>query len=503
MRTAAAALLALLALVPSAHAAVDQRSVFMDDDLLLYGGDERADKTLAEIRDLGGDVVRVSVHWRSLAPRKRGQAIDPDVFDKFDHLVRSASRLGVDVLFNVTGPAPGWATGKVRGKFISNVFRPDADEFGAFVEQLGRRYDGTTKDEDQGKDVLPAVRMWSIWNEPNQGAFLQPQWVRKGRSWAPASPALYRRLAAAAIAGLKASGHAADTILVGETAPLGARRRGRTRAMAPGVFVARLFCLKPRTLARAGRCARLDATGFAHHPYSVTSAPRTSRKHPDEIVLADRARLYRILDNATPKGLPVWSTEYGYQTKPPDPYRGISVGLQARWLAAAERITREDPRIAAHAQFLLQDDEPRMHRHGRQRWITYQSGLRFDDGRPKPALDAWRLPLVAPDVVAAGRPLELWGLVRPASAPTEVRLQVRPPGSDAFEDVGGPVAVDGSGVFAATVDPPRTGTWRFTWTPPGAAAPEQGDFFDDLQGRPPAPAAPAPLHSVTVDVRVG
>lgn len=505
MRFAVTALLALAFAVP-AQAAVDQRSVFMDDDLLLYSGDETAERTLTEIKDLGGDQVRLSVVWRALAPRKRGQPVDPDVYDKFDHVLRVADRLGLEVLFNVTGPPPGWAVGRHKGKFVSKVYRPNSKAFGAFVETLGRRYDGTVTDEDQGGGRLPRVTAWSLWNEPNQGAFLQPQWVRRGKSWSPASPVLYRRLATAGIAGLKASGHAQDTILVGETAPLGSKRRGRTRAMSPGVFVARLFCLQPRTLRRAsGKCPRMDATGFAHHPYSVTAPPTRSRPNRDEIVLADRRRLYRILDRASPRGLPVWSTEYGYQTNPPDRYRGVSPGLQARWLAKAERITREDPRIAAHAQFLLHDDEPRTEVGGRARWITYQTGLRFLDGEPKPALEAWRLPLVAPDVVAAGVPLELWGLVRPAPAgqPTSVRLQVRPGGSDEFEDVGDPVSVDGTGVFTVKVDPPRTGTWRFTWAPESGSAAPSRPLLDQILGRPEPSAAPAPLHSGTVDVRVG
>lgn len=59
-----------------------------------------------------------------------------------------------------------------------------------------------------------------------------------------------------------------------------------------------------------------------------------------------------------------------------------------------ERQTRADPRVAALAQFLMLDDEPdRAHRTAtKPHWRTWQSGLRFADGTPKPLYDAFRLP---------------------------------------------------------------------------------------------------------------
>ena len=496
-----------------AAASSEQESVFMDDDLLLYSGPSRTDATLRELVELGVDRVRVSVHWRSLAPRRQApaDAQDPEqyeaaAFDKYDHLVRSASDHGVRVLFNVTGPAPRWA-GSHGG-----LFRPSAPAFGAFVHMLGRRYDGQYRDENEGRRPLPRVEAWSLWNEPNQGAFLQPQWVRRGKRWVPASPRLYRALARAAIRGLESSGHGDDLILLGETAPLGAERRGRSRAMDPRTFLSSLFCLEPgRLRPRRGDCGgALRVDGFAHHPYSVTSAPGRSRRSRREIALADRKRLYRILDAAftahrVPRGLPVWFTEYGYQTKPPDPYRGVSLAAQARWLADAERITFHDPRVAAHAQFLLRDDEPwtRFGPRDRRRWTTYQTGLLFEDGARKPAYDAYRLPLTAPRRVRQGQTVRLWGLVRPARGEaTDVQVEFAAAGSDTFTAVGDPIHVtDPSNAFTTAVQPQGTGTWRFTWTP-AAPAPPPPSLFSGLEGQPAAPA-PAPLASLAVRVLVG
>ena len=499
---------ALAAPVPAAHGAADQRSVFMDDNRLLYRGSDVADATLRELRSLGTDTVRVSVHWRAIAPAHRAlerpaslsdpadpRQYDPGVFEALDHLMRVTRQLGMGVLVNVTGGAPIWATGRLRGRPVSLQYRPDPNEFQRFMEMLGRRYDGTYRDENQGGGVLPRVEMWSIWNEPNQGALLQPQWVRSGGRWVPHSPTLYRRLVRAALQGLASSGHGRDTILLGETAPLGrGDRPGPTRPMSPGLFLRELFCLDRslRALHGSGATRRncdfvergpLAVAGYAHHPYSVKSPPDRPRARREDIALADRARLYRLLDAGAavariPRDLPVWSTEYGYQTLPPDPIRGVSLDEQAEWNAWAELITRRDPRIVAHTQFLMRDDLPRegapalSHR----RWGTYQSGLEFANGVRKPAYDGYRLPFHAPPVVTAGAGVPLWGLVRPARGGTErVTIEFLADGAEEFSAVREVPVTDATGAFQATLPTLGDGLWRFSWEPSDALSPGLGD----------------------------
>ena len=62
------------------------------------------------------------------------------------------------------------------------------------MQAVGRRYDGTYRDENGSRGALPRVRFWSLWNEPNQAGWLSPQWERRGGAIVPASPALYRKL---------------------------------------------------------------------------------------------------------------------------------------------------------------------------------------------------------------------------------------------------------------------------------------------------------------------
>lgn len=506
----------------AAHAAPTQQSMFMDDNLLLYRSDGVADQTLNELKSLGVTEIRVTVPWFAFAPgahsAKRPSSFkraanpasyDPAVFDNTDHLLRKANSLGIRVLLNVTGGAPLWATGKLGGKHVGLEYKPSPAAFGDFVAMLGTRYDGKHTDENQGGASLPRVYDWSIWNEPNSGAQLQPQWEKVHGRLTAVAGRYYRGLFRAGSAALRRTGHAGDTILLGETAPLGASSRGRTRGLRPIRFLASLFCMNETTLrplfgaaARAQGCdfarsGRLIATGYAHHPYSVVSSPTTPDHNPLDVTLADEPRLARFIDAAAKlhhvsKGLPFWWTEYGWQT-PPDPYRGVDPALQAKWLAQAEQITRADGRSAGLLQFLLRDDLPRDSSNRRVKWGTYQTGLELADGTHKPAYDAYRLPLAATGTANAGHPVSLWGMVRPAAgSATSVRLQFAPGSTEDFSTVADVSVTGPASSFTATVTPSGPGRYRIQWTGP-AGPPVKKPGLGGVFGPPVVP--PAPIYN--------
>lgn len=516
------------ALPAGADASPTQENVFQDDNLLLYRGDEVSDRTLRELRALGVTRVRLSVPWRAFAPdhraKKRPASLkdptdpsqyDPIVFDLHDHVLRVAKRLGIEVLFNVTGGAPLWATGTRRGLKPGLSYRPDPKQFRQFVTMLGKRYNGENKDENQGKVSIPRVSAWSIWNEPNQGAGLTPQWERNGKGRiVPVAPRIYRSLAQNMISALNATGHGKDIILLGETAPLGVDRRTQTGSMRPVPFLSALLCMDPVTLkplkgrpARDNGCTtknatkRLAVTGYGHHPYSIVSSPATPDPNINNITLADSPRLGRLLDAGArlgrlPANLPYWWTEYGWQTLPPDPIRGVDPLLQAQWIAEAEQQTRADPRVAAHVQFLLLDDEPRNEpgQTLQRKWGTYQTGLKLADGTLKPGYDAYRLPFVLPAGTVPNITTRAWGLVRPVAggaspAPTTAQLQYAAPGSDTFQDSGPPTDVAADGVVSITLAPVQAGRYRFRWSPPPVPAPKPTGVQGILN---PNPAAPTP-----------
>ena len=376
---------------------------------------------------------------------------------------------------------------------------------------LGKRYGGEYTDENQGQATLPRVGTWSVWNEPNQGTWLAPQWQRnrRTRKWEPVGPRYYRRLYRAATDGLARSGHGEDIVLLGETAPLGNRPRTVRTHMKPLVFMRELFCLganlKPLSAATARRrgCdyasrGALKVSGYAHHPYSVTSAPGTVSKDPDVAILGDADRLKRVLDAAARAhrlgaGTPLWYTEHGYQTRPPDPIRGVSLDEQAAWNSQAEQITRADARVAAHSQFLLRDDEPisSFPASDPRYWGTYQTGLEFADGSAKPALNAYRLPLTA-----SGR--TLWGLVRPLGEgdPRTVAVQFRPSADAGWQNVRDFEVGDANGIWTLDLGAAAAaGDYRFVW--PVVPPPPRG-ILDPI-----APPAPPPAPFVSEPVRVG
>jgi hypothetical protein len=508
-----------------AHANPGQQSIFMDDNLLLYRGDEVSDRTLDELKDLGVDRVRISVHWRAIAPglhaavkpASLGNGTDPSRyprrnFDIYDHVLRAAERRGITVLANVTGGAPLWATGVLDGRHVGLQYKPSPREFGRFVEMLGKRYDGTRRDENQGRRTLPRVNTWSIWNEPNQAALLQPQWERSPRTgdFVPAAPRVYRGLVRFMTSALLRTGHGDDTVLLGETAPRGVDRRGMKGSLRPIAFLDALLCLDP-LLAQptAGTPEQgcdfasrgpLQVTGYAHHPYSVVAAPETPDANPLDVTLADRDRLEAVLDVAAqgrrvPHDLPFWWTEFGWQTLPPDPVRGVSLQHQADWIARAEHMTWADRRVVAHTQFLLRDDDPRREPGAslKRRWGTYQTGLTFaGSARRKPSYEAYRLPFTAPAQIAAGQTARLWGFVRPGdnAVSQHVAIEFKAAGGDRFERVKDVIVTDARGYFETDVRPTATGRWRFAWEPPAASDAE-------------ADTSPPTLRSRVLTVRVG
>lgn len=453
-----------------------------DDGLLLFSGAAQRDATLDEMRSLGTDTVRVFVFWNAVAPESRStqrppgfDAADPasyasEVWDRFDNLVRAARARGLGVILTPTSPTPAWAS-QCQGSAASRqTCKPDPAEFGGFVRALGTRYSGSYHDENEGGGTLPRVSRWGIWNEANVGRWLTPQFVRRGRRLVPASPARYRRLALAAIAALRATGHARDQILLGETAPIG-NTTGRlsVRPVATATFWRDLLCLDGSGGSLRGRAAseqdctrppRLLATAIAHHPYirGGSRSPLT-RARADEITIANLPRLETILAQAARRGrlaanLPIYYTEYGFQTNPPDRDLGVSPAKQAEYLDESDWISYRAPAVKGLAQYLLRDDTG---------LSGFQSGLKFADGRHKPSYDAYRLPVW---VVRHGVSVTVFGQVRQArdGATGVVQMQVRLPKKDwaTYRTV----KPSRKGFVLATFWS-RRGSWRLVWEPDG------------------------------------
>ena len=511
-------------LAPAAQASQNQMSIMMDDDLLVYRNDSVAARSLTQMKALGVDTVRVTVLWKVVAEsayptrgelkklkgrakeraqrqRRRFKATDPRTYptqnwDRYDNLVKAATERGIRVYFNLTGPGPTWGTTTPPKKLRSllGTYKPKAKEFKRFVMAVGRRFDGTYRDENGSKGVLPRVSFWSLWNEPNQAGWLSPQWERKGGELVPASPALFRKLHQAGYQGLVATGHRTDndTILLGETAPLGNNKRTEKAPMRPKQFLRELFCIQEDGTAYEGSaadrrsCGDLDrgglqANGYAHHPYTKNVSPLVRDPHPDSLTMANIAELGSLLDEMASKtgrvgtNLPLYMTEYGFETNPPDPFSGISYDLQAKYNTLGDYLAYLNPRIASQAQFLLLDVPPvrSKPRTSKSYWFTYQSGLYTQRGQPKPAAYAYQMPFVVTPAATnpeTGTPTaHLWGQLRfiATGQASSVQIQWKPKdNSTGWLTVGDPVPTDATrGFFEANRTAPFAlpGDWRAVW----------------------------------------
>jgi hypothetical protein len=485
-----------------AQASQNQMSIMMDDDLLVYRNDSTAARALTQMKSLGVDTVRVTVLWRVVAntayatkgelsklkgkakerarkQRARFNPTNPRTYptqnwDRYDNLVKAAQDRGIRVYFNVTGPGPTWSakTPPKKYKSLLGAWKPKPKDFKKFVMAVGKRFSGTYRDENASKGLLPRVSMWSLWNEPNQAGWLAPQW-EKGKA---ASPKLFRALYQQGYAGLVSTGHRADNdiVLLGETAPLGSSKKTAKSPMRPKLFIRSLFSGNLGT--------GLPATGWAHHPYTKNLPPTQRDPHPDSLTMANISELGDLLDQMSVQtggkvaaGLPLFMTEYGFETNPPDPFSGIAPDLQAKYNTLGEYMAYRNPRIASQAQFLLVDVPPvkGKPKTSKSRWFTYQSGLYYRNGQPKPAAYSYAFPFVVTavgvDPTTAAPIVHIWGQLRfqATGVADSVQLQWRPKdGSADWVTVGDPVPSDPTrGYFEAdrVAPQPVAGDWRAIW----------------------------------------
>ena len=477
MRLVVLAALALAMLAPAvARASSSQFSIMMDDDLLLYRNDAVRDAAMRQMKGLGVDVVRVTVLWSVVAEhandtksqKKRfkhyGNGASPAAYpkanwDRYDRLARSCKTLAIQCYFDVTGPGPKWTHPKPPSQYSADAkqWKPNPRLFYRFVQAVGKRYGGGYTDENDNHQTIPKVAFWSLWNEPNQGGWLRPQFINNQ----PVSPSLYRELYQFGRRALASTGHDKDFIFVGETSPLAGTSTGSRSAMGPKQFINEFLC-GPGAVGLGCSAFQKDgpikASAWAHHPYTKDRGPNVPDSSPDSITLANFDALGSLLDSLSAtghiaSGMPLASTEFGWETNPPDPFAAVSQDQQAQFIQQAELQTYLDPRVIANTQFLLRDVKPNRSKSpgSRSYWATYQSGLETAGGGPKPALRAYEMPFLAGvtghDPTTNAPVVSIFGMLRflgnglPSLIPTYVQLQYAPAGSNTWTDFGAPLQV--------------------------------------------------------------
>ncbi len=369
----------------------------------------------------GAQFVVLPVSWPSIAPSPPAGGSDPTNpanpgyhWGTLDEAVRDAAAHGLQVTFTVAGDGgPTWAQGPhAPASVVPGTWRPDATAFGQFAEAVARRYSGTF---NPGDGVLPRVKYYEAWSEPNLPNHLTPQWVRVRHHWAAESPIIYRHLLNAFYTGVKAV-HRSNKVIAGATAPWGDPPGGNR--MQPAEFVREMLCLHGPGL-KPERCpspAHFDI--LSHHPYEIRG-PFHPAINADDVSLPDFSKLSRSLaaarrdGTALPRGhKPIWVTEFSYNSYPPD--RGAPwLGEWERWMDESFYLLWRQG-VDAIAWFLLVDGHPPF-----VGWVS-QSGIYYDNGRPKPgAVRAFDFPLVA-EPASHGRHV-IWG-ISPRSGTVTVKL---------------------------------------------------------------------------------
>lgn len=327
---------------------------------------------LARIHNAGATTVRIPVSWREFvaeAPPQGFDARDPASpgyrFARLDAAVRSAAAEGLEPLL-VVSHAPAFAEAPDRWPYAyPGSWDPSPTALEEFAAALAQRYDGSFPDPLAPGGMLPRVRLFQAWNEPNLARYLEPQWVAVGGHWSAFSPLLYRELLNGFYAGVK-SVQPADLVVSAGVAPNGeAAGVGR---MAPVSFLREMLCLAPagssaaaRPLAR-GRGGRVqvrrvegavngqstapcpDPPHFdvlAFHPLSVGDPDLPAASSLD-VSISDAEKITGLLHRAERRGTalpagsakPVWVTELNWESSPPARH-GVPNRLQAAWISRA------------------------------------------------------------------------------------------------------------------------------------------------------------------------
>jgi hypothetical protein len=365
----------------------------------------------------GAQFILLWVNWANVSPQPPAVGSDPTdpantayVWSTLDTTVRAAAAHGLRVVLSVTN-APPWAEGPGRPASVApGTWRPNVTALAAFAKAVARRYSGGF---NPGTGVLPRVRYFQAWTEPNLSNNLNPQWVRVGGHWVAESPIIYRSLVNAVYRAVKAV-HSSDLVITGGPGPYGDPPGGAR--MRPALFVRDLLCL-------TGRLAPAPCSNPAHFdilamdPYSF-AGPLRRAYWADDVTLPDMWKLTQALAAAERHGrvLPrihhsVWVTEFGWNSWPPT--RGaIPVRARARWIDEAfYELWRQG--INTATWYLIVDQSPKL-----SSTATWQTGLYYHNGYRKPGFEAFRFPFVVEP--AAKGSARVWG-VSPDSGTVRVQ----------------------------------------------------------------------------------
>ena len=410
---AALAAAAVTLLVPSVASASPYIQYGVQDDAYLSASPALGNR-LDTLDRMGAKLVRYTVNWRQVAPKRPAKAADPGdpAYDwtNTDAVLNGLHKHRIAALVTLYG-TPAWANGGRKASAIP----ASKWSLAAFATAVAQRY--------------PWIRMWEVWNEPNLRSFLNPN-----------SPLLYvQRLLNPAYAALHALNRA-NRVAGGATSP-----RATPSGMSPVAFM------------RGMRAARPKLDAYSHHPYPVTRRERPNGFYGDNckyckgvLTLANLPLLLQEVHRDFGDKR-IWLTEYGYQTNPPDP-SGVSRSVQAQYLAEAALRAKDARFVDVLINFMVEDET---------RLAGWQSGLLTATGAAKPSFNSFMLPIA--QAARTGLRTTIWGQVRTGFGKRTYRLQRLASGR--WVNVGAPALTNLRGSYARIVRAAPGTRFRVLWLP--------------------------------------
>jgi len=464
---------------PSSAVASSNQLVMFEDGPSLIANPTQ---TLQTMRSLGVQIVRLNLAWQDVAPnansrsRPGGNLADPNDgynWSRYDQLVGAIRSYGMNVDLLIGGGAPLWATqpgaaspSPQFGPF-DHVWYPSASDYGNFVQAAARRYS--------------YLNTWELWDEPNWGPALAPQY--SGGSLVSAR--IFRQLVNSGWAALKATGHSRQTVIVGSLSQDGSgppSKVGATNTTAPLTFMRALYCVDsrynqlrgnaaaavgcPTTKAasrrfRGNNPALFNATGAGVHPYPYSQRPTQAQfPDPNGVEFNEIPHLTGLFDRVnkvygSKKRMQAFNTEYGYQVG------YVTAANAATYINWAEYLSFKNPRIGSYDQFELHDPPN-----------GFSTGLITHSGALKPSYFSYRMPIWLPATsTRRGRSLEVWGAARPANFARRftgkaqfVAIQLN--SGSGFRTIKNVKVTNGRGYIDTFVKFPRGGQVRLAWQYP-------------------------------------
>ncbi|MEU5523765.1 cellulase family glycosylhydrolase [Streptomyces sp. NPDC047860] len=324
-------------------------------DTLTWMTDTELAKAMDDAEELGVRWLRVDLSWRTIQPDAPSQYL----WQRFDRVVDAARAHGLDVLPTISY-TPRWAADPNCASTSQSCPPADNSRFAEFARQAAERY------------APKGVHTWEIWNEPN----IKPFWHTGpdvGR---------YAGLLTATAPAIRSADPDAYLLLGGLAAVDTTPSR---QYVSHKTFLAEL--------GRLGALKQVDAVSY--HPYTFPLLPSTKTATGTRFEEIDRTKdsLVAILARYGQRGMPIWLTETGAPT--------WSQGKAADTTSARDT-THTTPRLQAEIATDTVTAAAAIPSVDVVFWFSYQDvapqtapsrkskhyGLRYYDGRRKPAFDA-------------------------------------------------------------------------------------------------------------------